>query len=215
MSTGEKTTHKRRSTPVPRGQRRRLEILGVAEAIVLRQGFADTTMQQVAEEAGASKETLYRHFKSKDDLLIEIVLVRTQELRRTLDAKVDSGASLATVLRDLGCNLLQVMARPDVTALLRIVVAETVRNPALGQTLYTAGPERTNRRLTEFLEAAKGRGEFCGGDTALAASLFLGSVLGNEPMAGLLRAPEQPITADRIAARVEEAVALFLGRYAP
>jgi AcrR family transcriptional regulator len=187
----------------------------VAERILLRQGFAETTMQRVAEQAGASKETLYRHFLSKDNLVIEIVLARTEELRATLDANFDSGAGLPDVLRDLGLNLLRAMSGPEVIALLRIVVTETVSNPALGMALFTAGPERTSRRLTDYLKAAERDGAFTGGDPALAASLFIGAVMGNETVVNLLRPPERQMTAERIAARVEEAVALFLSRYAP
>lgn len=199
---------------MPRGRRRRDEILAVAERILLSQGYAETTMQRVAEEAGASKETLYRHFTSKDDLVIEIVLSRAQGLRRALDAKFDRGTSMAAVLADLGRNLLKAMGTSEVTALLRIVVTETVRNPALGLALFTAGPERTKSLLADYLAAAKRRGEFSGGDTALAASLFIGAVMGNEPLVNLLRAPDPPPTDLSIGTRVDEAVALFLARYA-
>lgn len=214
MSIADDTNLRRRCGPVPRGQRRRREILAVAERILLSHGFADTTMQRVAEEAGASKETLYRHFKSKDDLLIEVVLARTEELRASLDANFESGQSLGVVLRELGRNLLQAMGGTAVIPLLRIVVAETVRNPALGLALFQAGPDRTRRQLTAHLVAAKGRGDFRGADPALAASLFIGAVLGDETLINLMRPPEGPLTAGQIDARVDEAVALFLARYA-
>ncbi|MDQ0440877.1 TetR/AcrR family transcriptional regulator [Methylobacterium persicinum] len=198
---------------MPRGQRRRREILAVAERVLLSHGFAETTMQRVAEEAGASKETLYRHFNSKDDLLIEIVVARTETLRVALDASFERGESIAVVLRELGRNLLEAMAGPEVIPLLRIVVTETVRNPALGIALFTAGPERTTRLLTNALEAAKGRGEFQGRDPALAASLYIGAILGNQTLINLLRPPERPLSAQEMDTRVDEAVALFLARY--
>ena len=213
MSIGGDTPPRRRDGPVPRGQKRRSEILAVAERTLLRQGFTETTMQRVAEEAGASKETLYRHFNSKDDLLIEVVLARTQALRQALDANFESGAPLATVLREIGRNLLEAMGNGEVIPLLRIVVTETVRNPALGLALFTAGPERTTRRLAAYLEAAKGRGDFHGLDAELAASLYIGAVLGNASLINLLRPPERPMEAAEIDRRVDEAVALFLGRY--
>lgn len=186
----------------------------MAERILLNQGFAETTMQRVAEEAGASKETLYRHFKSKDDLLIEVVLSKTEELRASLEANFESGRSLAVVLFELGRNLLEAMGGPAVIPLLRIVVAETVRNPALGLALFRAGPDRTTRQLTAYLTAAKSRGEFRGEDPALAASLYIGAVLGNMTLINLMRPPERPPTPGEIDARVDEAVALFLSRYA-
>lgn len=34
-------------------------------------GFAETTMDEVAEAAGVSRRTIYRHFSSKDDLVFE------------------------------------------------------------------------------------------------------------------------------------------------
>lgn len=215
MSIGDDTTHRRRGTPVPRGQRRRCEILAVAERILLSHGFAETTMQRVAEEAGASKETLYRHFKSKDDLLIEIVLARTEELRASLDGNFESRESVPVVLRAIGRNLLEAMGGTDVIPLLRIVVTETVRNPDLGLALFTVGPDRTHRLLTAYLEAAKGRGEFKGEDPALAASLYIGAVLGNTTLMNLLNPQARPMEASEIEARVDEAVALFRARYAP
>ena len=114
MSIADTPPPGRRKSPVPRGRRRREEILAVAERLILDQGFAETTMQRVAEEAGASKETLYRHFKSKDDLLLEIVLARTSDLRKALDASFASGAPLSVVLRETGRRLLERMGGASV-----------------------------------------------------------------------------------------------------
>jgi TetR/AcrR family transcriptional regulator, mexJK operon transcriptional repressor len=45
---------------VPRGRTRREEIVAIAERVFLECGFTETTMQLIADRAGASKETLYR-----------------------------------------------------------------------------------------------------------------------------------------------------------
>lgn len=213
MSIADTPPPGRRKSPVPRGRRRREEILAVAERLILDQGFAETTMQRVAEEAGASKETLYRHFKSKDDLLLEIVLARTSDLRKALDASFASGAPLSVVLRETGRRLLERMGGASVIPLLRIVITETVRNPELGLALFTAGPDQTARRLADCLAAAKGRGDFHGEDPAMAASFYIGSVMGNATLMNLLRPVERPMTRQQIDQRVDEAVALFLARY--
>lgn len=213
MSIGDAAPPRRRDGPVPRGRKRRNEILAVAEQILLSQGFAETTMQRVAEEAGASKETLYRHFKSKDDLLIEVVLVRTGALRRALTANFESGAPLATVLRETGRNLLEAMGQDEVLSLLRIVMTETVRNPELGLALLRNGPERTTSQLAAYLEAAKGRGDFHGSNAELAASLYIGAVIGGTTLMNLMCVPVRQMTATEIDKRVDEAVALFQARY--
>jgi AcrR family transcriptional regulator len=44
--------------------------LDAAEACYARYGLAKTSMDDVGREAGASRATLYRHFKSRDELLL-------------------------------------------------------------------------------------------------------------------------------------------------
>ncbi len=201
------------STPVPRGARRREEIVAVAEAIFLAQGFTETTMRDVAARAGASKETLYRHFGSKEELFAEVVENRARCLRGRLDGQFDRPDSLGVVLRDLGINLLQAMTSPEVSALLRLVVAEAPRDPAIGRIFYALGPERTRERLTEVLEAARLRGDFVGDRPALAASIFLGAVTSQAHTARLVLQNPPEMGRVEIEERVDEVVAMFLLRY--
>jgi AcrR family transcriptional regulator len=44
------------------------EILEAAETVFARRGYAQTTMEEVAREAGVSKGSLYNYFRSKKDL---------------------------------------------------------------------------------------------------------------------------------------------------
>jgi TetR/AcrR family transcriptional regulator, regulator of autoinduction and epiphytic fitness len=53
------------------GRRRRL--LDVALATFLRYGFRKTSMEEVARAAGLSRQGLYLHFATKDDLFCEAV----------------------------------------------------------------------------------------------------------------------------------------------
>jgi TetR/AcrR family transcriptional regulator, mexJK operon transcriptional repressor len=201
------------ATPVPRGARRREEIVAVAEAIFLAQGYTETTMRDVAARAGASKETLYRHFGSKEDLFAEIVRNRARCLLGRLDTDVEEQRPLAEVLRDLGVNLLAAMTSPDVSRLLRLVVAEAPRDPAIGRIFYTLGPERTRERLTEILEAARTRGEFEGDRPALAASIFLGAVVSQAHTTRLVLQDPPEMGRIEIEERVDEVVAMFMLRY--
>ena len=188
--------------------------MAVAEAVFLAQGFTETTMRDVAARAGASKETLYRHFGSKEGLFAEVVSNRAQLLRGRLDADLERPNALPDVLRDFGINLLLAMTSPEVSALLRIVVAGAPRDPAIGRIFYTLGPERTRERLTEFLEMARGRGEFVGDRPGLAASIFLGAVTSQAHTARLVLQDPPPMGRAEIEERVEEVVAMFLLRYA-
>src|SRR5271155_1807770 len=88
---------------VPRGDRRRMELIDVAEKMLLERGYAETTMQMIAEVAGASKETLYRHFESKELLFAEIISRKARQISGP-DAPMARGGSPETVLSELGVN---------------------------------------------------------------------------------------------------------------
>jgi AcrR family transcriptional regulator len=54
-----------------RHQETRAAIAEAAVELFTERGFAETTMDEVAEAAGVSRRTAYRHFPSKDDLVFE------------------------------------------------------------------------------------------------------------------------------------------------
>jgi AcrR family transcriptional regulator len=54
-----------------RHQQTRIAIADAAVALFLERGYTETTMEDIAEAAGVSRRTAYRHFPSKDDLVFE------------------------------------------------------------------------------------------------------------------------------------------------
>jgi AcrR family transcriptional regulator len=54
-----------------RHEQTRAAIADAAVALFAERGFAETTMGDVADAAGVSRRTVYRHFPSKDDLVFE------------------------------------------------------------------------------------------------------------------------------------------------
>ena len=54
-----------------RHEQTRAAIADAAVALFAERGFAGTTMDDVADAAGVSRRTAYRHFPSKDDLVFE------------------------------------------------------------------------------------------------------------------------------------------------
>lgn len=54
-----------------RSRQTRDEVFAAAIPLFVAQGYDATSMQAVAEAAGVSRRTLYRHFASKDDIVFE------------------------------------------------------------------------------------------------------------------------------------------------
>ena len=200
--------------PTPRGEKRRREIAAVAEHVFFETGFADTTMQSIANRAGASKETLYRHFGSKEELFAEVVAARARSFLEDLDERFEHLGTVADVLRSLGLRMLETMSASDAVSLCRIVIAESPRNPELGELFMRAGPDRVRERLSEFLSAAARRGELRCPDASQAARIFLGAVLTDMQLAWLVLQDPPPMPRSRMRPFVDEVVAMFMGRYA-
>ncbi|MGX7671072.1 TetR/AcrR family transcriptional regulator [Plantactinospora sp. DSM 117369] len=93
--------------PVPKGStldpdRTRAAIVRTAEGILYERGLDGVGIAELCAEAGISKETLYRHFGSKDGLVRAVLEARSDRVTRWLaraaaDAGDEPAAQLAAV----------------------------------------------------------------------------------------------------------------------
>jgi len=64
------------------GSRRRAELLGIAAELFNARGYTETTVRDIADEAGILSGSLYHHFSSKETMLDEILRGFLEELLR-------------------------------------------------------------------------------------------------------------------------------------
>ena len=74
-------------------------ILHAAEAVILRKGCSDLTMDDVAREAQFSKATLYKYFQNKAELIFAIMAHYFDEVRMKFEEILSSEADSADKLR--------------------------------------------------------------------------------------------------------------------
>jgi AcrR family transcriptional regulator len=84
------------NTPETRSARKRRAILSAATVVFLREGFAGTTMDQVAALAEVSKLTIYRHFSDKSALFTAVVVSTVDEPSDLSSRKSSRSAAPAT-----------------------------------------------------------------------------------------------------------------------
>ncbi len=95
-----KTTSDQRSLRKQREyEARREEILAAAERMFSQYGFFKTSMAEIAEEAQFAMGTVYRFFKSKEEIYISLVENKVEELLCLLEKATQSGSSVAEKLR--------------------------------------------------------------------------------------------------------------------
>lgn len=64
------------------------DILNSAERLFDQQGFHSTGIDQIVKEASVTPRTLYRHFPSKEDLVLEVLEQREIRFLKQLEQKV-------------------------------------------------------------------------------------------------------------------------------
>ncbi len=203
-----------------RSARKRRAIMEAATALFLRDGYRNTSMDQVAADAAVSKQTVYKHFADKEQLFREIVLGVTgnseaiiTDLTSVLrSSEIDSLADLRTVLTDLARRYIDGVLRPHVLSLRRLIIAEAERFPDLALAYFNQAPSRGIDVIADALRAYERRGLLDLDDARLAAAQFAYLVLGI-PQDRAQFCPQErlsPAERDRLAVA---AVRVFLAAY--
>jgi len=87
--------------PAKRSERSRKRILDSARAVFFEQGFERANLDEVARRAGLAKGTIYRHFDSKAELYVEVLVQNADTFLERMRRVVDPKQSAADQIRRL------------------------------------------------------------------------------------------------------------------
>jgi AcrR family transcriptional regulator len=186
-------------------------IIDAAVDVMAERGLT-ASMDEIARRAGVSKQTIYNHHRSKDELIRVIAARRTEEIAGTLDAPdalEDPRGALAAYAR----VLLGALLSPKGTALFRMAMLGVDTMPEIARAIFEAGPRASRRRLADFLAKETEAGRLACPDPFEAAEFFGGMVVSTRQMAVMLGVPQTLTEAD-FARIADEAAARFLKAYA-
>src|SRR6266478_2505225 len=179
-----------------RVQKTREQIRAAAQRLFLQHGFLGTSTDAILAEAGiSSKETLYRHYSSKEELFVDVLghLTLSQpgfsEKLVVLPTPHDL-LSLRQALTQLSREILSLMRQPEYLALVRIIIAEAPRFPQLGSLFFSTVPQRGLTLIMALLQAAREQQLIADVDFEVVARALLGGLL-SYAITGLLFAEEE------------------------
>jgi AcrR family transcriptional regulator len=112
--------------------RKRELIIKAALAAFLEDGYAGSSVNRIAENAGVSIKTLYRHFDNKDDLFVAVIQTACTANPGTEEATWLDLPPLEG-LTQAGTDHLPFALSAEQLALYRVVTVEAQRFPELGQ----------------------------------------------------------------------------------
>ncbi len=143
-------------------------IIEAATALFATRGFAGTSMEQVALQCGAGKDTVYRRFPSKVALFEAVVEhAHARAVARLTDHPPIEGSALER-LRALMRELLHINMEGDLIAFKRITFSETVVFEK--KTPIPPQPDPIMDRLIATVREAQKDGVIVEGDAASIAS---------------------------------------------
>lgn len=174
MAKAASTTERSVSEGGGRSALKRKAILDAATEVFLRSGYLGTNMDEIAALSGVSKQTVYKHFSSKEALFVEIVSSMTDgagDLVRH-DSTRFEGGDLSEYLFDYAHRQLTVVLTPRLMQLRRLVIGEVARFPDLAKVLYERGPGRAISALAANFEDLAMRGLLAVDDPRMAAAHF-------------------------------------------
>ena len=139
----------------------------------MEQGYAATSMDNVAAAAGVSKATIYAHFSSKEDLFSAVIIGRCEDGFTAGKQWPDEHQDARTTLTQIGELILTFMLTPNTLSIHRVVVAEAVRQPELANAFWAAGPGRLVPRIADVFADLDRRRLLQVQDSTTAAMMFV------------------------------------------
>jgi AcrR family transcriptional regulator len=151
-----------------RGRRSRAQIRAAARALFREKGFDGATLRAIAERAGMGASSIYRHIRSKEELLVEELAELQERAWRQVRARGDRATGARSRVRAfLDAEHAQLLADPDLTT---IAVRATTHPGARVARQVLALQERSVGLLTELLQPARVTGELRRDADVLAAA---------------------------------------------
>ncbi|ALV53346.1 TetR/AcrR family transcriptional regulator [Streptomyces althioticus] len=194
-------------------QRKREAIITAATELFLDRGYDGTSLARIAEAAGVSKSTLFKQFPTKA-ALFEAIVAESWQRDADDDAARPRTGDLRSGLTAIGRRYADLVGRPGMAALFRIVIAELPRFPELGRMQFQLGKLPYFTSVQQYLEAEHEAGNAEVPDAESAANQFLGMIANYVLWPRMLLTDWNPAASD-ITDAVDEAVRTMLARYAP
>ena len=155
-----------------RSESARIAVLEAADDLLVERGFAGVTIEGIAAKAGVAKQTIYRWWDSKTDILFDALTQDAAEFFSVSDTG-DLGRDLRARLRELASFL----SGTDAGAMVRALAGQALHDPAVADRFaseFVASQRALDRQ--PFLHAAA-RGELASdADVELALDQLAGPV---------------------------------------
>lgn len=187
---------------------RRGEILEGALAEFSERGYAQATLEHVAERIGVTKGCLYHHFASKEQLLVELIReriegsVKASEAREANEGELD----LETRLR----RIWEHFQEPGQTEVSILAISELAKIPEAGRFLFDEVVVRSREPLRRVIKSGGPAGANHAAESERAAVVIPLMIMGAAIGLRLFRSIDPIKFSDKQMAQLGETVTAIL-----
>ncbi|MGD8601394.1 MAG: TetR/AcrR family transcriptional regulator [Gemmatimonadota bacterium] len=166
-----------RAHEVPRWRRRPAdrpeEILKAALQVFLERGLAGARMEDIAQEAGISKGTLYLYFSGKEELFQEAIRDKVTRLLAGLASAAPPGEPVQRLTRFMEAYWVH-LSGPQFANMYRLIMAELQKFPDLVRFWADEVSGRVIGLLAEIIREGVDAGELRAVDPLAASRMIVG-----------------------------------------
>ena len=130
-------------------QTQRMCLLSHARRLFAAQGVKETSMSQMATACKVTKATLYHYFRSKEEILKEILANRSLEIQTMSRSNLPK--NLEECFYQIGKGHLAHMEQPENLELMKILLSETMKNAEMKKYYMSFVAETITRGAREIL----------------------------------------------------------------
>lgn len=134
-----------------KNEAKRQQILDAAINLFTEQGYAATSMDLIAKNADVSKQTVYSHFGSKDELFSASIKQKCKSLH-ILDLSLHDLSDPYAILLQLAQRFTEVITSKQACAVHKICAFESNVYPQVSDIFYQAGPLQITNEVTKLME---------------------------------------------------------------
>ena len=142
-----------------RAAERREAIIEAALDEFIARGFAATRLDDIARRAGVAKGTIYLHFKDKESMFEELIRTALVPLIGRMTAPPPIGGSVRDAIEGFAQNFIREVATTRRGDLVRLIVSEGPRFPAIADFYYREVVSRGLAGMRALIELGIARGE--------------------------------------------------------
>ncbi len=196
-----------------KSEKKRQEIIAIATPHFLQNGYASTSVSDIAAQLGGSKATLYNYFPSKEKLFTAVILQLADKIGSKVFRFPAPSVPIRPTLLKFGEEYLRFMTSSAMTEIVRCFISET-HKLHICEEVYRGGLHKNWSYAAAMLKVRMEQGELRMADPWRAA-MQLKSLIYTECMELRLMGVRKRFSPAEVRRQVEEAVDMFLKYYAP